>query len=125
MMHVGMNVADKRRLFAEVARVLRPGGAFAVYDLMRFGTGPLIYPMPWAQDAATSFVAGPDDYAAAAAAAGFQEMARSERREGAVAYLEQQIERAAGTPMEPRFRNLLAAVRDGTVAPVAMVLRRD
>ena len=71
------------------AAAVRRGGAGAaagrrlrVYDLMRFGPGPLSYPMPWAQDAATSFVEAPDDYAAAAAAAGFQEMARSERREG-------------------------------------------
>jgi ubiquinone/menaquinone biosynthesis C-methylase UbiE len=123
MLHVGMNVPDKPRLFAEVARVLRPGGRFAVYDLMRFGPDALVYPMPWAQDAATSFLETPDAYAAAAAAAGFEEVARTDRREGAVAYLEAQIARAAGTPMEPRFRNLLAAVREGTVAPVAMILR--
>jgi SAM-dependent methyltransferase len=124
MLHVGMNVPDKRRLFREVARVLRPGGGFAVYDLMRFGPGALSYPMPWAQDAATSFVESPDDYAAAAEAAGFQEIARCERRDGAIGYLEAQIERTAGTPMERRFANLMAAVRDGTVAPVAMILRR-
>ena len=29
MMHVGMNIADKAHLFAEVHRVLKPGGASA------------------------------------------------------------------------------------------------
>jgi SAM-dependent methyltransferase len=124
MMHVGMNVRDKPRLFGEVARVLRPGGCFALYDLMRFGPGALSYPMPWAQDQSTSFVEGPDAYAAAAAAAGLQEIARAERRDGAIDYLEGQLTRTAGTPMAERFGNLLAAVRCGTLAPVAMILRR-
>ena len=62
MFHVGMNIADKPTLFAEVARVLRPGGRFVVYDLMRIGDAPLPWPMPWADDAATSFVETPARY---------------------------------------------------------------
>ncbi len=34
MIHVGMNIADKAAVFAEVHRLLRPGGVFGIYDLM-------------------------------------------------------------------------------------------
>ena len=34
MVHVGMNIPDKEALFAEVARVLKPGGQFALYDIV-------------------------------------------------------------------------------------------
>jgi len=37
MLHVGMNIADKRQLCADVHRVLRPGACFGIYDLMRTG----------------------------------------------------------------------------------------
>ena len=33
MMHVGMNIADKARVFAEVRRVLKPGGRLVVGEL--------------------------------------------------------------------------------------------
>ena len=36
---------------------LRPGGTFAVYDVMRTGPGELAYPVPWAETAATDFSA--------------------------------------------------------------------
>jgi ubiquinone/menaquinone biosynthesis C-methylase UbiE len=125
MLHVGMNLPDKPTLFREVARVLRPGGDFAVYDIMRFGAGELPYPMPWAADATTSFVAAPQDYTAAAQAAGFREVAREERREGAIDAVEGQRAVAAGTPMEVRFGNLIEALRAGTVAPVVIVFRHE
>lgn len=124
MLHVGMNVADKAALFREVARVLRPGAGFAVYDAMRVGPGALAFPMPWITDPEASFVAEPEDYAATARDAGLTETAREEMREGAVESVEQQRARVAGTPMEPRFVNAIAALREGTLAPVLMILRR-
>jgi SAM-dependent methyltransferase len=71
LFHVGMNIADKARLFAEARRTLRRGGTFAVYEVMRKGQGPLPFPLPWADSEATSFVETPDTYRALLAAAGF------------------------------------------------------
>ena len=48
MIHVGMNVADKAALFAGVRRVVKQGGTFAVFDIMKTGDGELSYPVPWA-----------------------------------------------------------------------------
>lgn len=70
MVHVGMNIDDKVQLFAELARVTRPGGRVHVYDIMRVGDGDITYPVPWSSTPETSFVASPADYADAMTAAG-------------------------------------------------------
>jgi SAM-dependent methyltransferase len=72
LIHVGMNIPDKSRLFAEIRRVLRPGGRLAIYDLMRTGPGEIAMPMPWASTDEASFVEPPEAYAAALVAAGFR-----------------------------------------------------
>jgi SAM-dependent methyltransferase len=46
LLHVGMNIADKAALFAEAARVLRPGGRFGLYEVMRVATCPIRCPSP-------------------------------------------------------------------------------
>jgi SAM-dependent methyltransferase len=58
--HAAMNIADKPKLYSEIARVLRPDGYFAMYDLLAGPVSPLVYPVPWARDSSTSFLATPD-----------------------------------------------------------------
>jgi SAM-dependent methyltransferase len=81
LLHVGMNLPDKPRLFAEAARVLVPGGTFAVFDVMRFGDHPA-FPLPWASDASASFLEPPEAYVAAAERGGLRarRAARPRRR---------------------------------------------
>ncbi|CAB3745753.1 class I SAM-dependent methyltransferase [Paraburkholderia humisilvae] len=58
--HVAMNVADRATLYSEAFRVLRPGGRFAIYDVVATSDEPLHYPVPWAASPETSFLVTAD-----------------------------------------------------------------
>lgn len=61
MQNVGMNIADKNRLYAGINRVLKPGGKFAFQE-MSAGKGEAIYfPLPWATDPADNFLIAADE----------------------------------------------------------------
>jgi SAM-dependent methyltransferase len=136
LLHVGMNIPDKPRLFAEVARVLVPGGSFAVFDVMRFGAHPA-FPLPWAADRSSSFLETPDAYLAAAEAAGFTLVARRDRGEVARAFFARMQEAMAAGRTPPvglpllmgeaapqKVANMVAAVRAGDIQPVEMIFRK-
>ncbi len=59
-MQMQMNIADKPRLYGEIARVLRPGGRFVFQDICAGNGEPLHYPVPWASRAEQSFLIAPD-----------------------------------------------------------------
>jgi SAM-dependent methyltransferase len=126
--HVGMNIPEKDRVFAEVRRVLEPGGLFAVFEQMRVGEGELTYPLPWAEDATSSFVETRERYVELLIAAGFS-IERDEDRT---------IEVASAGPPPPgaltpgdlfgpgfpeRIGNNIAATMAGLLAPVLIVAR--
>ena len=67
----GMNIADKARLYAGFARVLRPGGLLALQEPMAGPVQPPIFPVMWARDATTSFLRPPEEMREVIEAAGF------------------------------------------------------
>jgi ubiquinone/menaquinone biosynthesis C-methylase UbiE len=67
-----MNVSDKRAVFREALRVLRPGGSLALSLAGAGSTGEPYYPLPWATTTAISFLATLDEARADLLAAGFQ-----------------------------------------------------
>jgi hypothetical protein len=134
LIHVGMNIADKARLFAEARRVLKPGAPFCVYEVMMAGEGDLPYPMPWSQTAETSFVETPDSYRRLLDAAGFK-IEREENRRAFVLDLAREmkakIERDGlpalnqhvliGPEAKVRLGNVMATLERGTIAPIEMI----
>ncbi|MGW8247331.1 MAG: class I SAM-dependent methyltransferase [Acidiferrobacterales bacterium] len=57
MQNVGMNIEDKRKLYEEIYRVLKPGARFAFQE-MAAGSSPTSYfPLPWATEPSDNFLA--------------------------------------------------------------------
>jgi len=55
--HVAMNIQDRNAFYTEAARVLKSGARFVTYDLILSSEdAEVIYPQPWAVDAADSFL---------------------------------------------------------------------
>lgn len=71
MQNVGMNIADKHRLYAEIARVLKPGGRFAFQEVAAGATATSYFPLPWASAPADNFLLSPDAMTAILAEYGF------------------------------------------------------
>ena len=54
--HAAMNIADKPGLYRSLRRVVKPDGRLALFDVVGGTTGPLHFPVPWAEDPAWSFL---------------------------------------------------------------------
>lgn len=59
--HSSMNIPDKERLYAEIKRVIRPGGRFALHEIMAGPVQPIHLPVPWARTPSLSFLRPPGE----------------------------------------------------------------
>lgn len=137
LLHVGMNIPDKDGLCVEAARVVRRGGVFGVYDVMRTGEGALDFPVAWAASPETSFVLEPAGYRRALETAGFAVESERSQRELALAFFARLKARMAESGPPPlglhilmgadagqKVANLMSNLQSGRIAPVEMVCRR-
>jgi SAM-dependent methyltransferase len=95
MQHSTMNITDKARLFREARRVLRPDGRLALHEVLAGPVPEVSFPVPWAREAATSFLCQPEELRALITAAGFIELAWHEETEAAARWFQQRLARAA------------------------------
>ncbi len=136
MFHVGMNIEDKSRLFAQVRRVLAPSGRFGIYDVMRIADGELSYPVPWASGPESSFIADAASYRRWLEAAGFEVLKERNRREFALEVFAQMRARGAASAPAPlglhivmganaalKVKNMIADIGSGLIAPTEMICR--
>lgn len=70
MQNVGMNIADKPTLYAEIRRVLKPGGRYAFQEMAVGEADTAYFPLPWATDAADSYLVPADEMQSLLAGAG-------------------------------------------------------
>jgi ubiquinone/menaquinone biosynthesis C-methylase UbiE len=136
--HVAMNIADRPRLYSEIARVIRPGGIFAIYDVMKGPKEGMLFPVPWSETAETSFLVTPMEMRTLLGQAGFEITHEEDRREVAVEHHRERLAKlssAGGPPplgahllqgptVGRKSRNMLAMLEADQITPWVFIARR-
>jgi MPBQ/MSBQ methyltransferase len=132
--HSSMNIADKRRFFAETYRVLRPGGRFALYDIMAGTEQPLRYPVPWAEDASLSFLLPPEDAHDLVTEVGYRTLRWEDVTEATLAALPRRsastddppgLHLVLGEDFRERARNMVRNLAERRTSLIRAVLERE
>lgn len=138
MMHVGMNIEDKTKLFTEIYRVLRPNTSFGIYDIVQVGKGELTYPTPWATEPHSSYLANTYQYKQAMQNAGFDISSENNRHDFAITFFREvraKTEVNGGPPplglhtlvgdgTAIKFQNMIKHIVSGQIAPVEIIAHK-
>ncbi|QQG37257.1 MAG: class I SAM-dependent methyltransferase [Micavibrio aeruginosavorus] len=121
MLHVNMNIREKKSLINEIARVIKKNSQFGFYEILAGEhVAAMAYPCPWAANREDSFLIAPVDLDNLLAEAGFATEKKEGRRDFGIAAMER---RQADYPEQP-FVNLLENVRENRCAPWQYICRK-
>ncbi|MHC4077982.1 MAG: class I SAM-dependent methyltransferase [Planctomycetota bacterium] len=135
MMHVGMNIPDKAAVFAEMRRVVKPGGVVGVYDILAGSGGEPLYPAPWATAADASFLVSPADMRELLTTAGFTIQSETDRTAFGIEFFQEMARTNQNGPppfgmhllfgdsARVKVTNMVRNVEEQRVAPWAFICR--
>ena len=135
-MHVAMNIKDRAGMYSEAARVLKPRSIFLIYDIMKMGDEPVLYPVPWAATSETSHLVNAGDMQILLADAGFEVLEVEDRTPFALDVFAKGRALAAkatkpapphaimGASAPSKMKNIRENIETGRVAPTLMIARR-
>jgi hypothetical protein len=135
-----MNIADKEGFYKGVHRVLRSGGRFAIYDVLKGEVEPALYPAPWSPVPELSFLASASETSNLLKAAGFTEISFEDDTVPALDALAALLNAPAPDPNAPKMvslpqvlgpqvrpmvMNMVQNLREGRTRVARMVVRKD
>src|SRR5215207_8498218 len=97
--YASMNIADKKRLYSEMHRVLKPGGKLAVDEAYK-GSSDMVdssihFPVPWASDLSIShLISAEEARKLLKEVVGFKEVVWEDKTESVIDWIQQMITRA-------------------------------
>ncbi len=135
MMHVGMNIPDKAAVFAEMRRVVKPGGVVGIYDILAGEGGEPLFPAPWATDPDASFLVTPAQLRELLNAAGFIIQSETDRTAFGIEFFREMVRTNQDDPPPfgihllfgdsagTKVANMVRNVEERRVAPWAFICR--
>jgi sarcosine/dimethylglycine N-methyltransferase len=133
--NISMNIADKKALYKEVFRVLKPNSKFAAVEIVRGEQGEPAFPLPWAREPSISFVGSVSEMRSSLEAAGFRILQWRDTTSDAVAISRNPAEQTrrgklgvslvAGADFSVRSANLAKGLAEGCFASVLCVAERS
>lgn len=135
--NVSMNIADKASFHSEAFRVIRPGGHFALSELVLGTGGAPVYPTPWSDDGSASYLVSEEETLAGLKAAGFEVVTAVDKTAAAMASHQRMRERIAregppkfgvhvimGAGAREKGRNSVRNIEEGRTRPVEILCRK-